>query len=93
MSIAIDVETTGLPLKRRASITDNKNWPYIVQMSWLTMENDIITKVCDYIICLPETVTIPQGSIDIHGITNEMMRKQGISMKKVIEEFMNDLNK
>ena len=90
--IAVDVETTGLPLKRRAPITDNNNWPYIVQISWLILDNDVITKIRDYIIRLPESITIPKDSIDIHGITNKQMRDKGISMKLVIEEFMNDMD-
>ena len=57
--VAIDLETTGLPLRKRAPISDNKNWPYIVQASWIVMKNNKIEKVCDYIIQLPIGKTIP----------------------------------
>ena len=68
--IVVDVETTGLPINKKASITDDNNWPNIIQISWITMDtdsiNDNIIKIYDYIIKLPEGKTIPQDSIKIH---------------------------
>ena len=95
--IVVDVETTGLPKNKKASIMDDNNWPSIVQISWITMDtdsiNDSIIKIYDYIIKLPEGKTIPQDSIEIHGITNERMRQEGVPIKDVLIEFMENLNK
>ena len=95
--IVVDVETTGLPINKKASITDDNNWPNIIQISWITMDtdsiNDNIIKIYDYIIKLPEGKTIPQDSIKIHGITNERMRQEGVPIKDVLIEFMENLNK
>ena len=36
--LVFDVETTGLPKKRRAALDDFDNWPYIVQLSWVVYD-------------------------------------------------------
>ena len=38
--IVFDTETTGLPKKWNASITDKDNWPHIVQFSWILYDID-----------------------------------------------------
>ena len=43
-AVIFDVETTGLPIKRRAALTDYENWPYIAQISWIVF--DLISKRC-----------------------------------------------
>ena len=66
-AIILDTETTGLPIKRVAKISDNDNWPYIVQMSWLIcdIETATIVNVKDYIVRLPE------GNVDSGGINKD----------------------
>jgi len=87
-TIVLDVETTGLPKKMKAPINDSENWPHVVQMSWMILNNNIIEKTGDYIITTP--IEIPQDSTNIHGITNEKMHKEGVDIGKVLTEFMND---
>jgi len=91
-AIILDTETTGLPIKRAAKISDDANWPYIVQMSWLIcdIETATIVSVKDYIVSLPEGMSIPEQSTKIHGITTERMRKDGIDIKCVLEDFISD---
>jgi DNA polymerase III epsilon subunit-like protein len=95
IALVFDTETTGLPKKRRASLKDNENWPYIVQMSWLTcnMETGEICAIKDYIVRLDDHLSIPIEASNIHGITNEIMREKGISIKEVLEDFWRDLQK
>ena len=90
-TIALDVETTGLPIRMNAPINDENNWPYVVQISWMILCNNKIEKTCDFIINI-DPIEISQDSIDIHGITNEKMRKEGVNIKDVLIEFMNDYN-
>jgi len=95
MSILVfDVETTGLPKKRNSPFTDFENWPYTVQISWLVYnyEKKEITGINDYIIKLPNDMEIPEDSIKIHGITNEMMNEQGQDIKKTLMKFKRDLS-
>ena len=95
MSVVVfDVETTGLPKKRNSPFTDFDNWPHIVQMSWLVYNtiNGEIDSINDYIVKLPEDITIPENAIRIHGITNEKMREQGKDICDVLMEFKRDIS-
>lgn len=93
--IVFDTETTGLPKKWNASITDKDNWPHIVQFSWILydIDNNTIISCIDYIVKLPDGVTIPPEATEIHGITNEKMREKGVDCSKVIDHFNMDLAK
>ena len=90
LSIIFDTETTGIPLKKRGLITDDANWPYIVQLAWVQIDNETgkIVQSKNYIIKLPPTVVIPEEAIAVHRITNAKMRKEGISAKLVFKKFM-----
>lgn len=94
-ALVFDTETTGLPKKRCASLKDNDNWPYIVQMSWLVcdMTTGEITDIKDYIIRLENERLIPMEATRIHGITNEIMREKGVPMRQVLEDFWKDLQR
>lgn len=90
--LVFDVETTGLPKKRKSELDDFDNWPYIVQLSWVVydvMEGGI-ESINDSIIKLPDNVIIPPESTLVHGITNEMMLIQGKDLKKELRYFLKD---
>lgn len=93
-AVIFDVETTGLPKQRNASLYDTELWPYIVQISWINIDiiDGEITDIKDTIIKLPEDVIIPEGSIKVHGITNEMMLNSGVDIKNILLDFQNDIN-
>jgi DNA polymerase III subunit epsilon len=89
--IVYDTETTGLIKNKKCSPENTEYFPYIVQFSWLIYDDKtgkITTK--NYLIKLPDTVHIPIESMRIHGITNEKMRKDGIDIKGVLNEFTSD---
>ena len=70
--IVFDTETTGLIPKKSSLYSKKVNNPYIVQLSWLvfdTIENKL-DGTYDYIVKLPEGITIPKEASDIHKITN-----------------------
>ena len=87
-TICIDTETTGLPKKRNGSVTDEENWPYAVQVSWMILNGEKIEKTRDYIIKIAGS--IPPESTEIHGITNEIMNKKGVSIITVLKELYED---
>jgi DNA polymerase III epsilon subunit-like protein len=93
MSILIfDTETTGL-IPKHLSLNENtvSKFPYILQLSWIVYDLDTHeTTENDYIIKCP--VDIPQESINIHGITNEMS-KNGKEFSEVFDLFLEDVSK
>lgn len=89
-----DTETTGLPPRNQKPNKQNvRYWPNVVQYSSLVYDTDDKTfKTDDFIVKIPEHKTIPQESIDIHGITNEIMRKKGTNVKTVLDNFIENYN-
>lgn len=89
--LLFDTETTGLPISRASAIDKPNNWPHIVSISWILLDADTNTiekKV--YRIVKPENWTIPNDSVQIHGITTEYAFQNGISLKSVMDEFRNE---
>ena len=92
--LCFDTETTGLWKNPKAQITDDKNWPYIVQLAWITLDmaSGIVTSSNSFIIKLANDQKIPAESTKIHGITNEDMDLYGIDIKDVFVKFLKDLD-
>ena len=90
--LIFDTETTDLI--RRDEKTNKKQYPYIVQISWILYDGDsrMIEKEEDYILRLPEYVLIPESSTKIHGITNRTMRAEGKNPITILKKFHNDLS-
>ena len=87
--LIFDTETTGLPrLKIPANIEPN-NWPHIVSISWVILDSDTnqIEKRRSYII-RPINWTIPEESVEIHGITSEKALQDGVQLSSVVGEFL-----
>jgi DNA polymerase III epsilon subunit-like protein len=87
MYLFFDTETTGLPKDWRAPQSDLKNWPRLVQIAWLQYDVGG-TRIAErnYII-RPEGFTIPEEASRIHGISTERAMREGVDLKKVLEEF------
>jgi DNA polymerase-3 subunit alpha len=87
MYLIYDTETTGLPKKWKAPISDSDNWPRMVQISWQIhdIKGDLV-EVKNYII-KPEGYTIPYAVVKVHGISTERAEKQGVALNFVLEEF------
>jgi DNA polymerase III epsilon subunit-like protein len=91
--LVFDTETTGLP-KSNIMNPDTLNlWPHTVQFSYVIYDtnlNDIIVS-SDKIVKLKDGITMPEDSIKIHGITNEISQKNGINIESIINEFFSHL--
>lgn len=93
MYLFFDTETTGLPLNRKAPVSDLNNWPRMVQLAWLLYDgngNKISGK--DYII-KPEGYIIPAEASKIHGITTERANAEGLNLQTVLWDFVSQVNK
>jgi len=92
-SLIFDTETTGLPYAKKVSPENLAAWPHIVQLSYVIYDsvlNEIVYSF-DAIIRLEEGITIPEQSIRIHGITEEIMREKGVQLEAVLREFVQHL--
>ncbi len=93
MYLIFDTETTGLPKKWAAPISDTDNWPRCVQIAWqLHDEMGNLLEHQDYLI-LPEGFNIPYDAESIHGISTELAQQQGISLKEMLDKFNTALSK
>ncbi len=81
----IDTETTGLPKNRNAFYYDEDNWPYLVQISMIVLDSQMVKIAEKDIVLKPEKYTIPQSASSIHGITNEYAQKHGKNRKLTLE--------
>lgn len=87
-----DTETTGIPRDFDAPTSDSWNWPRLVQLSWITTDEDCnILSENDYII-YPDGFTIPEEAVHLHGITTDIAKEKGKPLQEVIEKFMEDFN-
>ncbi len=93
MYLIFDTETTGLPKRWDAPITDTDNWPRAIQIAWQlhdAMGNCIEHQ--DYLI-KPEGFNIPYDAEKIHGISTELAQEQGVPLEEVLEKFNTALSK
>lgn len=72
--LIFDTETTGISKFKKVIPYQINEWPFIVQFSYIVYNTDThcIEKIDDDIIKLPKGTVIPEETIKIHGITNEM---------------------
>ena len=96
--LVFDTETTGLPIRKSYNeyfpFTDFSKYTQsrIVSIAWSVYE-DLDHIKSAYHIIKPEDFTIDNNGIatKIHGITQEIAEEKGKELKKVLEEFENDI--
>ena len=85
-----DTETTGLPIDYYTPTYQTKLWPRLVQLSWITTDEDCnILSQNDFII-YPDGFTIPSDASKLHGITTDIAKEKGKPLKEVMDKFMED---
>lgn len=93
MYFIFDTETTGLPKRWDAPITDTDNWPRCIQIAW-QLHDDMgrLIEHRDYLI-KPDGFNIPYDSEQIHGISTALAEEQGVPISEVLKEFNQALGK
>jgi DNA polymerase III epsilon subunit-like protein len=91
--LIFDTETTGLPQSKIISQDTLDKWPHIVQYSFIIFDTSLntIVEIKDYIIRLQDGLLIPSESTAIHGITNEISEKDGVSIEVALKDFFDTL--
>nr|WP_321221827.1 DNA polymerase III subunit alpha [uncultured Psychroserpens sp.] len=93
MYLIFDTETTGLPKRWDAPITDVDNWPRCIQIAWqLHDEMGNCIDHQDYLV-KPDGFNIPYDAEKIHGISTELAQEQGVSLQEVLSKFNSALSK
>lgn len=87
MFLFFDTETTGLPKSWQAPVNNLNNWPRLVQLAWLFIDEFGNEMEIKNIIIKPEGFDIPKDASSVHGITTEMAEKEGIDLSKALLKF------
>ena len=92
--ICFDTETTGLPENRNTSIYETSKWPHIVQLSFMVydVEKKEIVEEYDEIIKIDEGVVLTPKSVEIHGISRDVIFERGVPISDALLAFKRALN-
>ena len=84
--LCFDTETTGLPEGRHISIYETEKWPHVVQLSFMVYDTEKKEVIQEYaqIIKIGENVELTPKSVEIHGITREIIEKYGIPITEAL---------
>lgn len=87
MYLIFDTETTGLPKRWDAPITDTDNWPRCIQIAWQL--HDAMGNLVDHqdYLVRPDGFNIPYDAEQVHGISTELAAQQGAGLEEVLERF------
>jgi len=93
MYLIFDTETTGLPKRWNAPVSDTDNWPRCIQIAWQLHDalGNLVGRQ-DYLI-QPEGFNIPYDAEKIHGISTELAQEKGHPLADVLEKFNDALTK
>ncbi|WP_299553770.1 DNA polymerase III subunit alpha [Seonamhaeicola sp.] len=93
MYLIFDTETTGLPKRWDAPITDVDNWPRCIQIAWQL--HDAMGHCIDHqdYLVQPEGFNIPYDAEKVHGISTELAQEQGVPLVEVLEKFNEALSR
>ncbi len=90
--LIIDTETTGLPQNRYSKPENLDNWPHIVQLAWILLDNEgKLLAHNEYI--LKQDIKIPPKATAIHGITNAIMEEKGVDPKLVLTKLIETIKR
>ncbi len=92
MFLIFDTETTGLPKRWSAPLSDSENWPRCIQIAWQI--HDAKGDVIDYknFLIKPDGFSIPFDSEQVHGISTALAENQGVPLVEVLGKFQLAIN-
>ena len=93
MHLFFDTETTGIPRNYRAAVSDLQNWPRLVQIAWLLVDDEAREVASAEYIVLPAGFTIPVDAARIHGITTEIAAEKGVGIGTILDAVMPDIRR
>ena len=91
MYLFFDTETTGLPKYYGAPLEELDNWPRLVQLAWLLLDENGEEQDGQNRIIRPDGFVIPEEASAVHGISTERALKEGIGIESALDEFVEAL--
>ncbi len=86
-ALFLDTETTGLPAWKEPSDSDAQ--PHLVQLGAILADLDTGNVIASMdVIIKPDDWTIPDVTIEVHGITNELALDVGIPEEKALDMLL-----
>ena len=82
--VLFDTETTGLTHTVKY---DFEEYDYIMEIAAIRVENNELVDEFNAILTLPDGVSIPDHIVELTGITNEFVEKEGRDRATVLKEF------
>ncbi len=93
MFLIFDTETTGLPIRDDAPLSDLDNWPRAVQIAWQLHDKDgSLVEAKDFVV-KPDGFDIPFNAAKVHGITTEVAENYGVPVEEAMAEFSRAVEK
>jgi len=93
MFLIFDTETTGLPLRDNAPISEVDNWPRVVQVAWQLHDESGQLVEHDNLLIVPEDFEIPYSAEKVHKISTEKARLHGVALEQALLKFNESLEK
>ncbi|NOU48165.1 MAG: DNA polymerase III subunit alpha [Bacteroidales bacterium] len=93
MFLVFDTETTGLPIDKKAPLTNFANWPRVVQIAWQLYDAVGNLIEAENHLVYPDGYTIPYNATKVHGITTEFAQQHGLPIQEVLSKFNETLLK
>jgi DNA polymerase III epsilon subunit-like protein len=80
MYLIIDLETTGIPRKRKTcyTVTSVYDSSRIVSAAWVLLDSTFSEVSRGYVLIKPDNFTIPVEAQNIHGISTELAVSKGV---------------
>jgi len=89
----IDTEATGLPKKWNQPYSNSKNWPHILQLSWIIYNSSGKKIKSENHYIFENDFKISVEAHKIHGISNNVLKAKGKSRAFVLHVLAYDLHK
>lgn len=91
-TLVFDTETSGLPASHKAAVDDTRNWPRLVELAWVVIDDSLSATESSTFIIKPEGFSISEEAQRIHGITMELATKDGAPLRYAMACLAEDLS-
>jgi DNA polymerase III epsilon subunit-like protein len=91
MYLCFDVQANGKPHKSSLPYSDTFNWPRLVQLAWVVLDEQRKPVAIRNRIVSPEGFELKAEFEAFHKISTQMARAQGLPLREVLREFNEDL--